>query len=178
LSQYPQARMLIGGDWRMTDPRPVYNPFTETEIGIRAHAGKADARYGSVPVGRHLSALAGAHMKPVLMELGGHSPVFISDTADIDAAADASLAVKAANAGQMCISPTRSFVMDTVYDRFATRLAERAKALRVGSRVRSVEEAVEPHRNRTCHSVVSRTAASGARAVSKARSDTLSRRPS
>src|SRR6202041_2478076 len=32
---------------------------------------------GSIPVGKHLSAMAGAHMKPVIMELGGHSPVIV-----------------------------------------------------------------------------------------------------
>ena len=37
---------------------------------------------GSVPVGKHLSAMAGAHMKPVIMELGGHSPVIVCDDVD------------------------------------------------------------------------------------------------
>ena len=40
---------------------------------------------GSVAVGKHLAALAGAQMKPVLMELGGHCPVFVSAAADISA---------------------------------------------------------------------------------------------
>ncbi|MEJ1968414.1 MAG: aldehyde dehydrogenase family protein [Rhizomicrobium sp.] len=88
---------------------------------------------GSVPVGKHLSALAGSHMKPVIMELGGHSPVFVSATADVDAAAQISVAVKAVNAGQMCVSPTRFYVEDAVYDRFATQLTERAAALKVGN---------------------------------------------
>jgi succinate-semialdehyde dehydrogenase/glutarate-semialdehyde dehydrogenase len=38
---------------------------------------------GSVPVGKHLSALAGAHMKPAIMELGGHSPVFVCDDIEV-----------------------------------------------------------------------------------------------
>jgi succinate-semialdehyde dehydrogenase / glutarate-semialdehyde dehydrogenase len=88
---------------------------------------------GSVPVGKHLAALAGEQMKPVLMELGGHSPVFVSATADIDAAADASLAAKAINAGQVCVSPTRFFIEDAVYDRFVSRFVERAKALKLGN---------------------------------------------
>ena len=88
---------------------------------------------GSVPVGKHLAALAGDHMKPVLMELGGHSPVFISGTADIDEAADAAVAAKANNAGQVCVSPTRFFVEDAVYDRFVSRFVKRAKMLKIGN---------------------------------------------
>ena len=42
---------------------------------------------GSVPVGKHLSAMAGAHMKPAIMELGGHAPVIMCD--DIDPVASA-----------------------------------------------------------------------------------------
>ena len=41
---------------------------------------------GSTPVGKQLAALAGAHMKRVTMELGGHAPVIIFDDADIDVA--------------------------------------------------------------------------------------------
>ena len=39
---------------------------------------------GSVPVGKQLAALAGAHMKRITMELGGHSPVIVFDDADVE----------------------------------------------------------------------------------------------
>ena len=39
---------------------------------------------GSVPVGKHLAALAGQHMKRATMELGGHAPAMVFDDADID----------------------------------------------------------------------------------------------
>lgn len=87
---------------------------------------------GSIPVGKQLTALAGAHMKPVVMELGGHSPVFVSTTADIDAAVDMAVAVKSVNAGQVCVSPTRFFVENPVYEQFAQKMADRAKSVRVG----------------------------------------------
>ena len=87
---------------------------------------------GSVPVGKHLTALAGAEMKPVVMELGGHSPVFVSSTADVGAAAAMSVAVKAMNAGQVCVSPTRFFVDERVHDEFTERFVDAAKAVRVG----------------------------------------------
>ena len=87
---------------------------------------------GSVPVGKHLAALCGQYMKPAIMELGGNSPVIVWD--DVDAAVVAALSVKgkARNAGQVCVSPTRFFVHDNVYDDFVAGFAEGAIALRVG----------------------------------------------
>jgi len=49
---------------------------------------------GSVPVGKQLAALAGAHMKRVTMELGGHSPVIVFDDAEVERAADMLVAFK------------------------------------------------------------------------------------
>jgi succinate-semialdehyde dehydrogenase/glutarate-semialdehyde dehydrogenase len=88
---------------------------------------------GSVPVGKHLTALAGSHMKPVIMELGGHSPVIVCDDVDpIASGANAAMA-KSRNAGQVCVSPTRFFVEDAIYDRFTRAIAEKAASLKVGS---------------------------------------------
>ena len=112
----------------------VYGDPPTTSNHLIAHPDVRMVTFtGSVPVGKHLAALSGEQMKPVVMELGGHSPVFISATADIDAAADASLAAKAINAGQVCVSPTRFFVEDAVYDHFVTRFVERAKTLKLGN---------------------------------------------
>jgi succinate-semialdehyde dehydrogenase / glutarate-semialdehyde dehydrogenase len=88
---------------------------------------------GSVPVGKHLSAMAGAHMKPAIMELGGHSPVIVCDDVDPTAAAAASAIGKSRNAGQVCVSPTRFFVADAIYDRFTEAFAEKAAAMKVGN---------------------------------------------
>jgi succinate-semialdehyde dehydrogenase/glutarate-semialdehyde dehydrogenase len=46
---------------------------------------------GSTVVGKHLAALAGAHMKRVTMELGGHAPAIVYEDADVDNAAKDSL---------------------------------------------------------------------------------------
>ena len=88
---------------------------------------------GSVPVGKHLTALAGAHMKPVIMELGGHSPVIVCDDVDpMTTGANAAMA-KSRNAGQVCVSPTRFFVEEAIYDRFAQAITEKAASLKVGN---------------------------------------------
>jgi succinate-semialdehyde dehydrogenase/glutarate-semialdehyde dehydrogenase len=87
---------------------------------------------GSVPVGKHLAALCGRHMKPAIMELGGNSPVIVWDDADVDALGPLSATAKARNAGQVCVSPTRFFVHERVHDRFVASFAAAAGALQAG----------------------------------------------
>ncbi len=87
---------------------------------------------GSTPVGKQLAALAGLHMKRVTMELGGHAPVIVCEDADIDLAVKAAGAAKFRNAGQVCISPTRFLVHESVKNDFAQAMATYARALKVG----------------------------------------------
>src|SRR5258708_1395722 len=65
---------------------------------------------GSIPVGKRLAEMAGRHMKPAIMELGGHAPVIVGEDADPTASAAPSVIGKSRNAGQVCVSPTRFFV--------------------------------------------------------------------
>jgi len=88
---------------------------------------------GSVTVGKHLMKLAANNAQRTTMELGGHAPVLIFDDADLDLALDLTVPGKYRNAGQVCISPTRFYVHEAVYDTFVQRFAERAAALRVGN---------------------------------------------
>jgi succinate-semialdehyde dehydrogenase / glutarate-semialdehyde dehydrogenase len=87
---------------------------------------------GSVPVGKHLNALAAMHMKRATMELGGHAPVLVFEDADVDGAAKLMCAFKYRNAGQVCVSPTRFFVHDKVYDNFVGQFVDLAKTIKVG----------------------------------------------
>jgi succinate-semialdehyde dehydrogenase/glutarate-semialdehyde dehydrogenase len=87
---------------------------------------------GSVPVGKHLNALAASHMKRATMELGGHSPVLVFDDADVEGAAKMMGAFKYRNAGQVCVSPTRFFVHEKVYDTFVGKFIDIAKKTKVG----------------------------------------------
>ena len=87
---------------------------------------------GSVPVGKHLAALAGAHMKRATMELGGHSPMLVFDDVDSDHVATLTSGLKWRNAGQVCISPTRFFVHEKVYDNFVAKFIDIAKNMKVG----------------------------------------------
>jgi succinate-semialdehyde dehydrogenase/glutarate-semialdehyde dehydrogenase len=87
---------------------------------------------GSIPVGKHLAALAAKGMKRTTMELGGHSPVVVFADADPEKAADTIAAFKYRNAGQVCISPTRFYVQEDIYKKFLARFTEYANGLKLG----------------------------------------------
>ncbi|NPT61445.1 NAD-dependent succinate-semialdehyde dehydrogenase [Paraburkholderia elongata] len=87
---------------------------------------------GSTPVGQQLAALAGSLMKRCTMELGGHAPVIVCDDADIETAVEQLVSYKFRNAGQVCVSPTRFYVQEGVYERFVERFVAKAHTLKVG----------------------------------------------
>ena len=88
---------------------------------------------GSTAVGKLLASLAGKHMKRVTMELGGHSPAIVCEDADVKTAVKILSANKFRNAGQVCISPTRFLVHDSVYDKFVDGFVKSAESLKVGN---------------------------------------------
>src|SRR5271167_2224415 len=87
---------------------------------------------GSTAVGKQLAALAGAHMKRVTMELGGHAPAIVFDDTDIERSSKILALGKYRNAGQVCVSPTRFLVQDNIYKQFVEKFVTAAKALKVG----------------------------------------------
>lgn len=88
---------------------------------------------GSTPVGKHLAALAGKHMKRATMELGGHAPVVVFNDADLEKAIEVSAAAKFRNAGQVCVAPTRFLIQDGVADQFIDGIVKYAENLKVGN---------------------------------------------
>jgi succinate-semialdehyde dehydrogenase/glutarate-semialdehyde dehydrogenase len=87
---------------------------------------------GSTAVGKQLAALAGKHMKRSTMELGGHAPVIVAEDADIELAVKSAGAAKFRNAGQVCISPTRILVHNSVREEFTRAMVAHAEGLKVG----------------------------------------------
>ena len=87
---------------------------------------------GSTTVGKQLAAMAGLHMKRVTMELGGHAPVIVAEDADIELAVKSAGAAKFRNAGQVCISPTRFLVHESISKDFAAALVRHAQGLKIG----------------------------------------------
>ncbi|RGP37963.1 NAD-dependent succinate-semialdehyde dehydrogenase [Pseudotabrizicola alkalilacus] len=95
---------------------------------------------GSTPVGKHLAALAGQHMKRVTMELGGHAPVIVCADADLEKAIRLIAGSKLRNAGQVCVSPTRFLVEDAAFDPFLSGFTDALSAARIGN---GLEEGVQ-----------------------------------
>ncbi|MFJ4782227.1 NAD-dependent succinate-semialdehyde dehydrogenase [Streptomyces sp. NPDC088794] len=87
---------------------------------------------GSVPVGKLLAAEAGTVMKPALMELGGHAPVIVCADADPAMAARRAAQAKFLNAGQVCTSPSRFLVHESLIDDFTAEFVTAAEAVVVG----------------------------------------------
>ena len=87
---------------------------------------------GSIPVGKQLMKLAAEGMKRTTMELGGHGPVLVFDDVDLEQVLDLSVPAKYRNAGQVCVSPTRFLVHESVYGKFVEGFTAFAKSLKVG----------------------------------------------
>jgi succinate-semialdehyde dehydrogenase / glutarate-semialdehyde dehydrogenase len=95
---------------------------------------------GSTRVGRILGEKAARHLKRYTAELGGHAPVIVCG--DVDPIAVAALAVTAKyrGAGQVCASPIRFLVHESIYGAFRDAFVARTLALKVGS---GLEEGVQ-----------------------------------
>lgn len=108
------------------------NPAEISQRLIDAPDIKKISFTGSVAVGQHLSALAGARMKKITLELGGHSPVIVDRGVNIGQVVRGAVTAKFRNAGQICHAPTRFFVHDSIADAFIAELVNRASALKLG----------------------------------------------
>lgn len=88
---------------------------------------------GSTRVGKILMRQCADTVKRLSLELGGNAPLIVFDDADLDTAIEGTLASKFRNAGQTCVCANRIYVQDGIYDRFALKLAERVRAMKVGA---------------------------------------------
>lgn len=109
------------------------NPAQISERLISSPVVRAFSFTGSVPVGRSLAELGGRHLKPSVLELGGHAPVIVCPDADPVAVAQACVDFKYTNGGQICVSPTRFYVHRSIYARFEQAFIEAAERVKVGS---------------------------------------------
>lgn len=111
----------------------VYGTPSEISSYLIAHPVIRKITFtGSTPVGKQLAAMAGQHMKRVTMELGGHAPVIVAEDADVALAVKTAGGAKFRNAGQVCISPTRFLVHESIAKEFSAALVKHAAGLAVG----------------------------------------------
>src|SRR6059036_118308 len=116
-------------------PPGVFNVITgsATEIGAELTSNPIVRKLsftGSTETGKILMAQCASTVKKLSLELGGNAPFIVFDDADLDAAVEGAIMSKYRNTGQTCVCANRLLVQDSVYDTFATRLADAVKKLK------------------------------------------------
>jgi succinate-semialdehyde dehydrogenase/glutarate-semialdehyde dehydrogenase len=113
--------------------------FQTLLIGAEAVAGVlSDSRVaaatltGSEGAGSSVASVAGRHVKPTVLELGGSDPFIVMPSADFDRAVDTAITARTINNGQSCIAAKRFIVHQSIFDEFLRRFAAGMQALRVG----------------------------------------------
>ncbi|RHW25691.1 aldehyde dehydrogenase family protein [Nocardioides immobilis] len=94
---------------------------------------------GGTEIGRKIMTGAAATLTPVTLELGGKSPVIVTEDADLAVAARRIAWVKTMNSGQTCIAPDYVLVHESVRDELVVHLktaitdivADRPEGLRI-----------------------------------------------
>lgn len=87
---------------------------------------------GGVPGGRAIMTLAAQKLHPLTLELGGKHPAIVLGDIDVEKIARAVVWSSFTNAGQACAAIERLYVVKSVADKFASRVAELTKELRLG----------------------------------------------
>lgn len=118
-------------------PEGVFNVVT----GYGENAGAALANHsdvdkitftGSTEVGRLLVKASAGNLKKVSLELGGKSPNIVFADADLEAALKGVFMGIFFCQGEICSAGSRVFIEQSIYEEFTARLAEMAKAVRLG----------------------------------------------
>jgi acyl-CoA reductase-like NAD-dependent aldehyde dehydrogenase len=137
----PGTHRLIGDIFREAGfPAGVVNVVTNAprDAGavvdaLIAHKAVRRVNFtGSSRVGKIIAKKCAEYLKPVLLELGGKSPLVVLDDADLDEAVAAAAFGAFANQGQICMSTERIVVDERIADEFVKRFAAKAKSLSVG----------------------------------------------
>jgi betaine-aldehyde dehydrogenase len=87
---------------------------------------------GSVKVGRHVASVAGQQLKKINLELGSVDPFLVFEDANLDVAVPGVAWARLLNAGQVCTSSKRVYVVEKVAAEFTRRIVEHVKTLRTG----------------------------------------------
>lgn len=88
---------------------------------------------GSEKAGASLATEAGKHLKKTVLELGGSDPCIVLDESDIDETVKMVAMERLSNAGQVCTSPKRIIVLETVADEFIEKAKSIYENVKVGN---------------------------------------------
>ncbi|RTR06467.1 aldehyde dehydrogenase family protein [Halomonas nitroreducens] len=101
----------------------VHGDGEQVGAPLTAHPGVDKLSFtGSTPVGEAVMAAAARGIRNVSLELGGKSPILVTEDADLDLAAELVLAGFCYNAGQMCSATSRLLVHEAVAEALHARL--------------------------------------------------------
>ena len=98
---------------------------------------KAATLTGSGSAGQSLAAIAGHHLKKVVLELGGSDPFIVLKSADLELAVSTAVTARVMNNGQSCIGAKRFILEEAIADQFIQKFVEQFKALKVGDPMQS-----------------------------------------
>jgi succinate-semialdehyde dehydrogenase/glutarate-semialdehyde dehydrogenase len=87
---------------------------------------------GSERAGTAVAALAGQHLKKVVLELGGSDPFIVLDAPDVEKVAKDGVFARMENAGQACNAAKRFIVADALYDEFVEKFTAEMASLTTG----------------------------------------------
>lgn len=88
---------------------------------------------GNCTTGQRIRTLASAHVKDLILELGGSDPMIVMDDADIESAVEGAVRGRFYNAGQTCTAVKRLYVHEKIAADFVRRLQVRISTLAVGN---------------------------------------------
>jgi acyl-CoA reductase-like NAD-dependent aldehyde dehydrogenase len=117
-------------------PEGVFNLVTgDGETGAALVGSRVDkiAFTGSVATGRKVAEACGRRLVPCTLELGGKDPMIVCEDANLERAARGAVFGAFSNAGQVCISTERVYVVEAVADEFTERVLQETATLRQGA---------------------------------------------
>lgn len=118
-------------------PDGVVNMITSTDHDaikplLQSEVPAMVTMIGSTRGGLEVMNASCTSVKHFSVELGGNAPVLVYPDADIEDAANKIVDLKFANCGQVCVSPNRCFVHESVYDEFLEAAKQRAAEVTMG----------------------------------------------
>lgn len=135
--QNPLSTLLMAKAFELLPPGVVNvitgdGPTTGEDL-IKHENVDVIAFTGSTTVGRHIASVAGSHLKKCNLELGGIDPFIVCEDADLDVAARGVAWARLLNAGQVCTSAKRIYVVKKIEEDFTRRVLAYVESLKVGN---------------------------------------------
>src|SRR5688572_8925042 len=121
----------------------IYASHDQIETVIADPRVQGVSLTGSERAGSAVAAVAGRHLKKVVLELGGSDPFILLSTDDLDATVQAAVDARLDNSGQSCNAAKRFIVADEYYEPFLEKFTAKLAEVEAGDPT-SAETALGP----------------------------------